>query len=452
MAFSEDFLASRLARLLGDRISSPICVALSGGLDSTVLLSALVGLGRSKTDLRAIHIDHGLHQDAQSWSKACATLCAGLDVPYKSLSVDVSKDKGSSPEAQAREARYRALGKQLAGGEILMVAHHMDDQMETVCLQLLRGAGPAGLAAMPELAPFAGGWLCRPLLGNTRQELAAYARGRRLCWQTDPSNRDTAYDRNYIRHRLIPVLRERWPSASVTMSRSARHCAEAVELIDDLAMLDLARLVEGKRLSTTGLSSLSPARQRNAVRFWLRNGGFAVPDSRRLQSILDTVVIAADDAVPEVIWEGVAVRRYRHFLYAMPDTGSISALDETTGQSLDISGSLDLGKAGRIVLEWCEADSNEQMLDWNRLQERPLIVRQRKGGERIRIAGQKNSKSLKNLFQEAGVLPWMRKQIPLFYDGDTLVAVGDLWVCADAAAEKGSEAVNLRWLNRPELF
>jgi tRNA(Ile)-lysidine synthase len=452
MAFSEDLLASRLARILGDRISSPICVALSGGLDSTVLLWALVGLGRSRTDLRAVHIDHGLHDDAKIWSEACAALCAVLEVPYKSLSVSVSRDKGSSPEAQAREARYRALGKQLLAGEILMIAHHMDDQTETVLLQLLRGAGPAGLAAMPELAPFAGGWLCRPLLGNTREELAGYASDNRLSWQEDPSNRDTSYDRNYIRHRLLPVIRERWPSASVTMSRSARHCAEAVELIDDLAMLDLAPLVEGKRLSTTGLSALSPARQRNIVRCWLRKVGFAVPDSRRLQSILDTVVMAANDATPEVVWDGVAVRRYRHYLYAMTDAGPVSALDETTGQSLDISGSLDLGKAGRFVLERCEADSNDQVLDWNRLQGRPLSVRRREGGERIRIAGQKNSKSLKNLFQEAGVLPWMRKQIPLFYDGDTLVAVGDLWVCADAAAEKGREAVNLRWLNRPELF
>jgi tRNA(Ile)-lysidine synthase len=290
------------------------------------------------------------------------------------------------------------------------------------------------------------------LLGNTREELAAYASANSLCWQTDPSNRDIAYDRNYLRHQLIPVLKERWPSASATVSRSARHCAEAVELINDLAALDLAQLVEGKRLSTTGLSSLSPARQRNAVRSWLRNDGFAVPDSRRLQSILDNVVPAADDAEPEVTWEGVAVRRYRHYLYAMADDGSISALDENPGQSLDISGSLDLGKAGRLVLERCEADSNEQMLDWERLQGRPLSVRRREGGERIRIAGQKNRKSLKNLFQEAGVLPWMRNQIPLFYDGDTLVAVGDLWVCADAAAQKGQEAVNLRWLNRPDLF
>ena len=452
MAFNEDFLASRLARLLGDRVSWPMCVALSGGLDSTVLLKALVGLGRSKSDLRAVHIDHGLQGDAKSWSDACATQCAGLDVPYNSLSVSISRDKGFSLEAQAREARYQALGSQLARGEILMVAHHMDDQMETVLLQLLRGAGPAGLAAMPELAPLDKGWLCRPLLGNTRQELATYAKVKKLIWQVDPSNRDTAFDRNYIRHRLAPVLRERWPSASVTVSRSARHCAEAVELIDDLAMLDLSQLVDGQRLSTAGLCMLSPVRQRNVVRCWLRNAGFAVPDSRRLQSILDTVVIAADDAEPEVIWDGIAVRRYRRYLYAMADAASISTLDEKLGQSWDISGSLDLGKAGRFVLERGKAGPNEQMLDWNRLQGRSLLVRRREGGERIRIVGQKNSKSLKNLFQEAGVLPWMRKQIPLFYDGDTLVAVGDLWVCADAAAEKAREAVKLRWLNRPDLF
>jgi tRNA(Ile)-lysidine synthase len=452
MAFSEESLATRLDRLLGDRISSPFCIALSGGLDSTVLLQALAALGRNAFGLRAVHIDHGLHDDAKNWSTACADLCADLDVSFRSIAVSVPGEKGRSLEEEAREVRYQALGNQLERGEVLMVAHHADDQMETVLLQLLRGAGPAGLAAMPGLAPFSIGWLCRPLLGNTREELAAYASANSLCWQTDPSNRDIAYDRNYLRHQLIPVLKERWPSASATVSRSARHCAEAVELINDLAALDLAQLVEGKRLSTTGLSSLSPARQRNVVRSWLRNDGFAVPDSRRLQSILDNVVPAADDAEPEVTWEGVAVRRYRHYLYAMADDGSISALDENPGQSLDISGSLDLGKAGRLVLERCEADSNEQMLDWERLQGRPLSVRRREGGERIRIAGQKNRKSLKNLFQEAGVLPWMRNQIPLFYDGDTLVAVGDLWVCADAAAQKGQEAVNLRWLNRPDLF
>ena len=452
MAFNEVLLASCLERLLGDRISSPFCVALSGGLDSTVLLKALTGLGRKKAVLRAVHIDHGLHDDSKSWSDGCASLCQRLGVSYDSLAVNIPRDKGLSLEAQAREARYRAIAKQLDRGEILMVAQHADDQMETVLLQLLRGAGPAGLAAMPELAPFADGWLCRPLLSNTRAELASYANTNKLNWQEDPSNLDTAFDRNYIRRRVIPVLLERWPSASATMSRSARHCAEVAELIDDLAVLDLAQLVDGERLSTTGLSALSQARQRNVVRCWLRKSGFSVPDSRRLQSILDNVVAAADDAAPEVLWNGVAVRRYRQYLHVMDDDTSTTAFEKAPRQSWDISGSLDLGTAGRLVLERCEAGSAEQTLDLERLEGRLLNVRWRVGGERIRIGGRKNSKSLKKLLQEAGVLPWMRKQIPLIYDGDRLLAVGDLWVCADAVAEKGAKAVKLRWLNRPELF
>jgi tRNA(Ile)-lysidine synthase len=380
-------------------------------------------------------------------------LCNSLAVPYKSSNIIVEQGTGLSLEEQARQARYRALRDDLQDEEILLVAHHGNDQMETVLLQLLRGAGPPGLAAMPGLATFGKGWLCRPLLDQTRGELEAYAISAGLSWQEDPSNCDITFGRNYLRHEVIPAITERWPSASITIARSARHCAEAAELIDDLAALDLVELRDGDRLSTRGLNRLSISRQRNVVRYWLKSVGYSVPDSRRLQSILDNVVQAADDATPEVKWADVVVRRYRHRLYVMKkdDSGARPAETDPTIWNTSLPLSLADG-CGSLVMERCQAKSGEPVLDWQRLCGRDLIVRRRKGGERVRIAGQSISKPLKKMLQEAGIVPWMRDRIPLIYDGDELVAVGDMWICADAVADDTAEAAQLRWSNRPAIF
>ena len=193
--------------------------------------------------------------------------------------------------------------------------------------------------------------------------------------------------------------------------------------------------------------------KRNVVRYWLKSVGYSVPDSRRLQSILDNVVKAADDATPEVKWADVVVRRYRHRLYVMKKDDSGARPAETDPTTWDTSMPLRLADGcGSLVLERCQQKSGEPRLDWQRLCGRDLIVRRRKGGERVRIAGQSISKPLKKMLQEAGIVPWMRDRIPLIYDGDELVAVGDMWICADAVADDTAEAAQLRWSDRPAIF
>ena len=215
--------ASRLLETLRQLPTASRChLALSGGLDSCVLLHLLVQLRpQLPFELRAIHVHHGLQHQADSWQNFCEELCNGYDIPLKSVHLTLNVDSGESLEAVAREARYQAMADQMREGELLLTAQHRDDQAETLLLQLLRGSGPAGLAAMPPLARFDPGWLARPLLDCSRQSLEEYARRHDLTWQEDPSNQDQRFDRNFIRHQVMPLLRSRWPAAATTLSRAA---------------------------------------------------------------------------------------------------------------------------------------------------------------------------------------------------------------------------------------
>ena len=303
-AFSEEWLESRLATLLPEFPRVSLCVALSGGLDSVTLLAALAGSaaraggahGSARTrrgassaarrlrasSLRAIHIHHGLRPNADSWAEHCSKLAAKLRVPLEVFKVNVPQRRGDSVEASARVARYAAFAQSLQPGEVLLTAHHQDDQLETVLLQLLRGTGIPGLAAVSEVSPFARGRLVRPLLTCSRASLEEWARAHSLSWVDDDSNADERYDRNYLRHTVAPLIRERWPGADAALSRTARHAAEARRLLESIARADVERASVGASLSTQRLRALDPDRRRNALRFWIGRAGFIVPDTRRL--------------------------------------------------------------------------------------------------------------------------------------------------------------------------
>lgn len=453
MAFQAKDLDSCLKDLPGPNSDSPLCVALSGGLDSTALLHALSTLDEHRDRLRALHVDHGLHPESADWASANARLCGELNIPFRSLRISVPDRPGESPEALARTARYDALRGEILPGELLLLAHHADDQAETVLLQLLRGAGPAGLAAMPPCVPFGEGWIGRPLLRFKREELERYAAGHGLQWVHDTSNDDTDIDRNFLRHRIMPLLKDRWPAATFTISRSARLCAEARSVMDEFANADLDKLMQEKRLSLAGLTNLPIERQRNIVRAWIRRCGFELPDSRRLLAIFDHVIDAVEDARPEVEWGAVIVRRYRNWLYVHERDATDSEAPARSDLTRPGESQIVLGAgAGSMLFEQCESDHPEARLCWDCLQGGVLRIGWRSGGERLRVAGQKNSRPLKKLLQEAGVVPWMRDRIPLVFCDDELVAVGDLWVCADAAYQGVGEAARVRWLGRPELF
>jgi tRNA(Ile)-lysidine synthase len=418
MGLIEDRLTRALAGLRG---VATLLVAYSGGLDSTVLLYALSRL-RLGLALEAVHVHHGLQGEADAWVRACERTCLALGVPLRVLEVDARAAPGESPEAGARRARYRALGGIMDVQACLVTAHHQDDQAETLLLQLLRGAGPAGLAAMPVIARLGAGWHARPLLGCSRQELRDYARRHGLGWVEDASNLDVAYTRNYLRQRVFPVFTQRWPSASRTLARAARHQAEAVELLAELAEQD-RQGAAGTRpgtLSLRALRGLSPARQANLLRHWIRGLGLPVPDTRQLAQVRAQTLGAHAGRSPCVRWAGAELRRYRDDLHAM---APLPPHDPAMVLRWDPSAPLPIPHLG------LELRGGDLMRLGVAIPRQGLTVGFRRGGERCRPAAAPHHRSLKTLFQEAGVPPWERERIPLIYADGRLVAVMGHWAC-----------------------
>jgi tRNA(Ile)-lysidine synthase len=393
----------------------------------------------------AVHINHGLHADAADWEQHCRKAAAALGVPFVSRSVTVDDKSGLGPEASARQARYAALRELVEEGDWLVSAHHEDDQAETLLLNLMRGSGLAGLAGIGTIQDFGRGMLARPLLGVSGSSIGAYAKAHGLSWIEDPSNLDTRFDRNYLRNRILPALAERWPGVALQLGRSAELAGEASELLNDLAELDLASVAAGSRpdrLLIDGLGALSEKRQRNVLRHAIRRCGLPSPPSRRLYQITHELIPAREDAQPLVRWPGAELRRYRGKLYLLGEPGASEA--EST-KRLRADGSwLELGQGrGQLSLE-AGVDGG---IDGDVVRD-GLTLRFRHGGEAFCPLGRQRSCKLKKLLQEDGIVPWMRQRIPLLYCGDWLVAVGDLWVAADASKGKG---YGVRWRNRPAL-
>ena len=437
MSFSPASLKSKLPPLPS---GARYWVAFSGGCDSHVLLHAIAALGEHVgTEVRAVHVHHGLHPAADQWLAHCQVECDRLGIELTTIRLALQPAKGDSLEAVAREGRYRAMAELLAPGDILLTAQHRDDQAETLLLQLLRGSGPSGLAAMPEQAPLGKGMLVRPLLGFGRDELIAYARQQELNWVEDDSNADYRFDRNYIRHELAPVLARRWPAFSKTLSRSARHCAEAQQLIDQLAISDLARVQHEDlhTLSVSALNDLPRPRCRAVLRQWLRQQGFRLPSTRKLDSILDEVLSASAGRSPLVSWLGAEVRRYRDRLFVQTP--------------------LPPHNPGRILL-WREGLSLPAGLgglraerhmgggiDPERWRRGVVEVRFRQGGERCRCQGDTMQRTLKYLFQELALPPWLRNRVPLIYLDGELAAVGPYFCCEPFAVPPDQPGIWIRW-------
>jgi tRNA(Ile)-lysidine synthase len=444
MSFSVEALEASLREAEAAGVVAPFCVALSGGLDSTVVLHALVDL-RGPEAVRAVHVDHGLHPDSPTWSEHCRVLCRSLGVPFDERVVRIERRSGHSPEAVARDVRYRVLRAALADGETLVTGHHADDQLETVILQLLRGAGTAGLAAMPLVTAFAPGSLFRPLLNWTRADLRDWATAGGLDWLEDPSNRELGFDRNYLRHEVLPALLRRWPGAARSAVRSARLCAEAARLTDTLAASDLDRVATGGGILVEPLLEMPEERTRNLLRYWLGTVVGQAPDSRRLAAIVRDVLPARSDAEPEVHWPAGAVRRYRDTLFALDARTREILQRPREALSWRIGEPLDLGP-GLGVVRVRRTGGRGLAARW--LDHGVLEVRFRAGGESIRPLGQAHRRPLKKLFQEAGVPPWWRDRVPLIYAGERLLAVGDLWI-EESACEDDGDSWSPEWTDRP---
>lgn len=425
------------------------CIAYSGGLDSTVLLHLAVACRSTQSiTVTALHVDHGLHPQAADWSEHCRQQCRRLDIPLEVIQVEARAGKGESPEAAARSARYEAFAGRVGEGDCLLTAHHRDDQAETVLLQLLRGAGPHGLAAMPALERFAGGWHARPLLQYDRDDLLQHAEAHGLEWIDDPSNADTGLRRNFLRHEILPRLKEVWPAAARTLSRSATHNAAAARLLDELARDDLATLADHDTdtLSIAGLKRLGADRQANALRAWLHDRGLPLPSTAHLDRLRSDVLDASPDSNPLLTWPGAEVRRYRDRLYAMPP---LPAHDSSMVLTWDMATSLVLPAGGRLAAARC-ISGDEDTGPCLRLptdDDGPVTVRFRQGGERCRPAGRDGSHSLKQLLQETGVPPWQRERLPLIHYGEALVAVAGVCVCEGWQASPGIDGIRVQYLS-----
>lgn len=418
-------------------------MAHSGGLDSTVLLHWLAGQrDRLPGELLACHVNHGLQPQAPAWVEHCRVNCETLAVPFRALSVLARAAPGESPEAAAREARYRFLQALLDARAVLLTAHHRDDQVETVLLQLFRGSGPAGLAAMPVLSRLGEGWLLRPLLHVSRATLVDYADRHGLRWVEDPSNHDTRIPRNWLRHEVLPQLRTRWPGLDAAVSRSAGLCAEAVAVLAREAREDLHSVaVAGTgALLVPALCALPGDRQRRCLRLWLEERGLPVPEQRQLAEIVQRLLPARADAQPRVNWPGAEVRRFRDRLYAGPPLPPPPAGE----WRLPAPGELALAGAGVLRLETAVGAG----IACSQVPAEGLTVRFRQGGERFRPAGDRHHRTLKQLFQTWGLAPWERERLPLLYAGEVLLAVGEC-LAAGAQAPPGENGWVPRWQKAP---
>ena len=409
-----------IAADVDSQASGAVLIGLSGGLDSIVLLHALAASqSLRQRSLRAIHVHHGLHPDADAWTVHCQRVCAELVVPLTIVRVEIERDSGQGLEAAARKARHAAFEAELGDDEVLALAHHRDDQAETFLLRALRASGPDGLGSMRAWRRFGRGWLWRPLLEVPRSELLAYAQQHELRWIDDPSNANTDLDRNFLRHRVLPLLRERWPQAHAAFAQSATLSAETSELLaeGDALALASARTLDAQTLSRDAMRALPPARRARVLRLWIATLDLPPLPAEGIARIEAELRDARVDAEPEFAWHGATVRLWRDLLHADGQRGSLpadwqAAWDGSTPLRLPTGDTLALqGAAGFDA---------------------PLRVHGRQGGERITQPGRAHSHALKHVLQDFGVPPWVRERLPLLSDAaGTVMAAGDLVYSAE---------------------
>jgi len=406
-------------------------VAYSGGMDSSVLLHAL----RDVSDIRAVHVNHGMQAQAAAWEQHCEKSCQQWDIPITICRVQPDTSQ-NGPEAGARYARYAALANVMQAGDVLLTAQHAHDQAETFLLQALRGAGIHGLAGMPALAPFGPGQIARPILGISRPELLEYAQTNELVWVEDPSNADSNLSRAYLRTQVSPHVKQKWPGFEQRLARSARWCADASELADEFAAIDFlgCQGPVDNCLSAAALKTLSAVRQNNLLRYWLKQLDLALPDHRHMQQIKQLLDTDQHDSHPLVHWADVDVRRFQDWVFAMP---ALVPVPKQFSLDWDMREPLVL-PAGCGQLESLGPQPTS-----------PVTVRMRRGGERLQLNGRDHHTSLKQLLQASKMPSWVRERLPLVFIDQELVAVADYWHSDAYTTKVQTPAPRLRWSGAP---
>lgn len=401
-------------------------IAYSGGLDSHVLLYLCAQIRTIK--LKAIHINHGLNPRADVWAKQCAQVCRKWMIDFVVKTIQVNTSAGESLEDVARQKRYAIFAELLGQDDFLLTAHQQDDQAETVLLQLMRGAGPQGLAAMPRMKSLGNGFHVRPLLDFSRADLKKYVEQHQLHWIEDESNANIHFTRNFLRHEVLPILKKRWPTITRTLARVADHCAEAQHIVRDIALQDLSKVTASfpYTLSIRKLLLLDETRQRQVLRVWLEKLHFSLPSAVKMQKIQQNFLYARPDKTPHTQWGNVELRRYRDELYALSPV-ELSNMKQFFSWDLQQLLTLPDGSvlcATLMTGEGLRADLKN------------ITVRFRQGGEQCRLPGRRCHHDLKKLFQMWEVPPWQRMRIPLIYVGDRLIAVVGYFIDEEFAAKE----------------
>jgi tRNA(Ile)-lysidine synthase len=432
----------------------PVAVALSGGLDSMVLLRLAHDHG---LDVRALHVHHGLSPNADAWRDHCAAAAAELGIPFDWRAVVVAKGK-SGIEAAARKLRYAALGDMCRahGAGVLLTAHHLDDQVETVLLQLLRGSGPAGLSGM-DPANRAPGLLgderlamARPLLGVARADLEAFAREQGIAWVEDESNTDPRYARNALRHQVMPALAAAFPGYQQRVARSSAHTRSAQRLLDELGAQDLASCLDGDALDLARVRALSRDRIDNLLRHWFSVRRLAMPSTAWLAQMVAQILSARDDAQLLVEHPDVEVRRHRDQLFLVPRRPQLAGMRDPEDAGIIEKHAQAFRWQGEASIAFPDYggvlhfDAAERGFDPAWLRGQGLEIDFRKGGEKLKLAHNRPSRSLKMHYQASGIPAWERGRLPIVNAGfDLLFAAGLGMDCRHVT--EGPGRVALRW-------
>jgi len=427
-----DYFQARLPALIipGGRVT----LALSGGVDSVVLLDLLLrAQGALDFSLAAVHVNHHLSPHAKDWAAFCLALCTEHGVPLTVKNVQVPRRSPLGLEAAARALRYQAFAE--LDTDVLLLAHHLDDQAETLLLNLLRGTGVSGAAGMP----LARGRVVRPLIDVPRAALVAYAKKHRLAWVEDESNDNTAFTRNFLRHEVLPVIERRFPAYRQTLARAAQHFSEADALLDELAALDAARAVHAEKLHLTALAQLTPARAKNLLRTYLAMQGVPALDTERLQEWLRQLLTARADSRVALGVAGLMLRRYRGQAWVELDT---PAPESNWQMAWHGERELKLALLGG-KLSFTSAPGAGISLE--KLNQAKVTLRLRQGGEKLKPDCRRPRKTLKHLLQDAAIPPWQRERLPLIYCGAQLVAVPGVGIDCGFHAAPDEAALKIFW-------
>ncbi len=417
-------------------------------MDSVVMLHILARLAqRFSWKLSALHVHHGISPLADEWAAFCGRLCAQYGIPLHLEHVDIAPLRHQGVEAAARELRHSALANQQV--DFIALAHHQDDQVETLLLQLLRGSGVKGAAAMPALRLRSGApALVRPLLDIARVELVAYAQQHGLQWVEDETNVDVSNPRNFLRHHVLPLLEQRFPAYRETLARSTRHFAEAAELMEMLAQLDadqfcLPSARSGKEgeplLEIACLKTLGPARSKNLLRYLVHCRGAPTPDHTRLEELLRQLLSARADGRVRVAWNGWEARCFRGRVYVYR---SLPRPDERMNIPWRGDHTLDLPQLGGVLRF---EDAMGEGISRAKLNGAPVFIRLRSGVEKLRPDATRPERSLQYLFQEHDVPPWQRMRWPLLFCGEVMISVPGIATAAEFRAASGEASISPVW-------